>query len=150
MNALIGGIYPWIKALHVIAVISWLAALLYLPRLFVYHVEDASRGGRSHDLLSTMEVRLLRIIATPAMVLSWLLGLLLLSIPDLIDWTRYWPWMKLAGIGLLTWFHFFLAARRKEIEAGTCRLSGRTFRFLNEIPTLGMILIVIAVIVRPF
>ena len=150
MGDLLTSAYPWIKAVHIIAVISWMAALLYLPRLFVYHMEDTSSGGASHDLLSTMEIRLLRIIATPAMLLAWLMGLMLAITPGMIDFSQSWPWVKLAGIILLTWFHFWLAGRRREIVAGTCHLSARAFRILNELPTLAMIVIVFMVVVKPF
>ena len=144
--------YLWLKALHVISVIAWMAALLYLPRLFHYHQAEfeGNREARMMSTFSTMEVRLLRIIATPAMLAAWAFGLMLLAVPGLIDHSGIWIWVKLASVALLTWFHFWLAARRKELAAGGCRVSSRSFRLLNEVPSVLIVIIVIMVIVKPF
>ena len=150
MLALLGNLYPWLKALHVIAVIAWMAALLYLPRLYHYHQLENSAGRDVQQLFTTMESRLLRIIGTPAMMATWFFGLLLISVHGLIEWSQIWPWVKLAAIVTMTWFHFWLAARRKDLERGECRISARRFKLLNEIPSVLIIIIVIMVVVRPF
>ena len=144
--------YPWFKALHVISVIAWMAALLYLPRLFHYHQAEfeGSREARIMATFSTMEVRLLRIIGTPAMLAAWAFGIMLLAVPGMIDHSSIWIWVKLASVAVLTWFHFWLAARRKELATGRCRVSSRRFRLLNEIPSILIVIIVIMVIVKPF
>ena len=150
MGESLAAAYLWIKALHIVSVIAWMAALLYLPRLFVYHAEDAAGPGTSQDLLATMEVRLLRVIATPAMLLTWIFGLLLFSIPGLIDWSQGWVWIKLAGIVILSGFHMWLAGERRRLAEGIQRHTAKKYRIINEIPTLIMFLIVLAVVVRPF
>lgn len=143
-------LYPWLKALHIISMVAWMAALFYLPRLYSYHVSSGGRESNSHDIFSVMERRLLQIIATPAMLLTWIFGLLLLWVPGIIDWQAFWPWLKLAAILAMTWFQFWLAARRRELLNGDCRLSAKMFRRMNEVPTVLLIVIVIMVIVRPF
>jgi putative membrane protein len=140
--------YPWIKALHVISVIAWMAGLFYLPRLFVYHVERVEAGSDTDRLFQTMEVRLLRAIMLPSMVAAWVFGLALIMTPGVVDWSQVWPWTKALSVLGMTWFHMWLAARRKEFVRGENTLSGRRYRLMNEVPTLFMILIVVSVIVR--
>ena len=142
-------LHPWLKAGHIVAVIAWMAALLYLPRLFVYHLEHASDRPGRHAMFIVMETRLLRVIMTPAMVLTWTFGVALASLPGAIDWTQIWPWAKLVSVLALTGFHFWLARQSRMIEQGNCRISSRQFRMLNEVPTALMILIVVMVVVRP-
>ena len=143
-------ILPWIKAAHVISVIAWMAGLLYLPRLFVYHAESVKKGSSSDKLFTTMESRLLRIIMNPAMIAAWIFGLMLAFTPGVVDWNEIWPWIKAAGIIALTWFHHWLGLRRKEFSAGSNIRSGRRYRQMNELPTVLAIVIVVMVIVRPF
>lgn len=143
-------LYPWLKALHIISVIAWMAAIFYLPRLFAYHVSTGGASSASHEVFSTMEKRLLQIIATPAMLLTWIFGLFLVMVPGIVDWQSVWPWVKAASILIITWFHFWLAGRRRELLSGNCRFSARSFRMMNEVPTVLVIVIVIMVIVRPF
>ena len=140
----------WVKALHVISVIAWMAALLYLPRLFVYHAEEVGQTGETHEMFCTMERRLLRAIMNPAMIATWVFGLMVVFTPGIVDWGSVWPYTKVAGVLGLTWFHHWLGYRRKELMAGTCRITGRQFRLMNEVPTVMMIVIVISVIARPF
>lgn len=140
--------YPWTKSLHVISVIAWMAALFYLPRLFVYHVEQVGDSGPTHDMFLTMERRLLQAIMTPAMVASWIFGLGLVLTPGIVDWSMVWPWTKAASILGMTWFHMWLAKRRKDFIGGTNSRTGRTYRIMNEVPTLLMIIIVFSVIVK--
>ena len=147
MDWLAGG-YFWIKAFHIMAVIAWMAGLFYLPRLFVYHVERVGSGGDTDALFQTMEERLLRVIMNPAMIASWVLGLLLVLTPGIVQWSAVWPWTKLLGLVGMTWFHMWLAARRKAFIAGTNRLSGRQYRMMNEVPTVLMVLIVLSVVVK--
>ncbi len=141
--------YPWLKALHVIAVIAWMAGLLYLPRLFVYHAQSA-HGSAESELFKVMERRLLRAIMNPAMVAVFLFGGLLLVTPGVVDWAAGWIWVKLAGITGLTVVHHLFARWRKEFAADRNRRPARFYRIANEVPTLLMIVIVIMVIVRPF
>ncbi len=142
-------IYPWLKAGHIISFISWMAALLYLPRLFVYHVGIGSNRPLTHAMFVTMEARLLRAIMTPAMLSTWIFGFLLLLIPGTVDWVQYWPWLKMIAVVTLSVFHMWLARQRRLIEEGNCRVTSRQFRVINEIPTVLMIVIVIMVAVRP-
>lgn len=142
--------YPWVKSLHVISVIAWMAGLFYLPRLFVYHVEKVGNGGDTDELFQLMEMRLLRVIMNPAMIATWLFGLALVFTPGILDWSMTWPWTKAAAVLAMTWFHHWLGKRRKELMTGNCDISGRHFRLMNEVPTVLLIIIVISVIARPF
>lgn len=146
---LLSDFHLWTKSLHVISVIAWMAGIFYLPRLFVYHTESVGSIGETHRLFQIMEHKLYALIMTPAMLSSWLFGLLLVLTPGLIDWHQFWPWIKAAMVLAMTWFHFWLGARGKELAAGTCTISGKKFRMMNEVPTVLMIIIVIMVIVRP-
>ncbi|MGI9394553.1 MAG: protoporphyrinogen oxidase HemJ [Boseongicola sp.] len=143
-------IYPWVKALHVIAIISWMAGLLYLPRLFVYHVESAGRNADTHELFQTMERKLLRVIMNPAMIATWVFGILLALTPGVVDWSAIWPWSKAAAVLGMTWFHHWCAKERKALVEGQTAKSGRYYRLMNEVPTVLLIVIVFSVIVRPF
>jgi putative membrane protein len=142
--------YPWIKSLHVISVITWMAGLFYLPRLFVYHVEQVGHGGPTDEMFQVMERRLLRAIMNPSMVAAWVFGLMLVFTPGIVDWSAVWPWTKAASIVAMTWFHHWLGRRRKEFLAGPSPWTGRQFRLMNEVPTLLMLVIVFSVIARPF
>ncbi len=140
--------YPWIKAIHIMAVIAWMAGLFYLPRLFVYHVEQVGDQGTTHEMFQTMERRLLRAIMNPAMIATWLFGLCLVFTPGIVSWDQVWPWTKAAGVLSMTWFHHWLGLRRKDFISGTNSLTGRQFRMMNEVPTLLMVLIVVSVVVK--
>jgi len=148
MGHFLTSLYPWTKALHVISVIAWMAGLFYLPRLLVYHVENVQPGSETDTLFQTMERRLLRMIMNPAMTLATIFGLMLVFTPGLVDWSQVWPWTKAAAVVVMVWFHHWLGLRRKEISKGTCKVSGRTFRLMNELPTVLMVVIVLSVIVR--
>ena len=145
----LAGFYPWIKALHVIAVISWMAGMLYLPRLFVYHV-DAAPGSDKSETFKVMEQRLLRAIINPAMGLAWIFGLLMLATPGIVDWSEGWIYVKLAAVVLMSGLHGQLSRWRKDFEADRNRRSARFYRLVNEVPTVLLIVIVIMVIVKPF
>jgi protoporphyrinogen IX oxidase len=140
--------YPWIKALHVISVIAWMAGLFYLPRLFVYHVETVEAGSETDRLFQTMERRLLRAIMNPAMTATWVFGLCLVFTPGIVDWSSVWPWTKALSVLGMTWFHHWLGLRRKDFVSGSNTVSGRTYRMMNEVPTVFLIVIVCSVIVK--
>lgn len=142
--------YPWTKSLHVISVIAWMAGLFYLPRLFVYHAEVVGQEGETAELFQTMEVRLLRAIMNPAMIATWVFGLALVFTPGIVDWGAIWPWTKAICVLAMTWFHHWLGLRRKEFLAGENTRTGRTYRMMNEFPTLLLVVIVVSVIARPF
>jgi len=142
--------YPWIKAFHLISVFSWMAGMFYLPRLFVYHAERAETGSELSEIFSTMEFKLLRTIMRPAMLASWFFGILLALVPGAVDWNAGWPWIKLISVLSMTGVHFWLSQQQKTFAAGQNRRSGRLFRWVNEIPTVLMVIIVIMIVVRPF
>jgi protoporphyrinogen IX oxidase len=144
------GAYVWIKALHVIAVISWMAGMFYLPRLFVYHAERAAVGSELDQTFQVMELKLMKVIMNPAMIATWFFGGLLALIPGVVDWSSGWAWVKLASILAMSGMHGWLGARRKDFAAGRNSRAGRTYRLANEVPTVLMILIVLAVIAKPF
>lgn len=148
MQDLLSEIYPWVKSLHVVSVIAWMAGLFYLPRLFVYHVEKVKTGSETDDLFQVMERRLLKAIMNPSMIATWIFGVALVMTPGIVDWTMLWPWMKTGSVCLMTWFHIWLAVRRKDFVAGANRISGRGYRIMNEVPTLLLIIIVTSVIVK--
>mgnify|MGYP002785968745 CR=1 FL=1 len=154
MSEVLADWYPWVKAFHVMAVIAWMAGLFYLPRLFVYHVEGLDRrgvaAGSEMDLLFQRQERLLlKAIMTPAMLATWAFGLLLVMTPQAgVDAGAPWVWAKAAGVLAMSGFHGWLSARRRAFAAGTNRLDGRRYRLMNEVPTVLMVVIVIAVFVR--
>ena len=148
MAEILVNLYPWVKALHIISVISWMAGLLYLPRLFVHHVERAGDSGELHDTFVMMEQKLLRVIMNPAMIATWVFGLCLVFTPGIVDWTSFWPWVKAGAVLAMSGFHDWLGKRRKELAAGTNTRSGRTYRLMNEVPTVLMIIIVFSVVLK--
>ena len=149
MTAWLVDAYPWIKALHVISVISWMAGMLYLPRLFVYH-SDADPGSDAARMLKVMERRLLNAIMTPAMIASLAFGLLLAATPGVVDWSSAWPYAKLVLLtGMIVLYHLNIRWQRAFAEDRN-RHSAKFFRFANEAPTVLMIAIVIIIIVKPW
>lgn len=143
------GMYPWFKALHIIFVIAWMAALLYMPRLFVNHA-DLKPGSEASNLLKTMEGRLLRIIMRPAAALTILFGGALLSVPGVVDWSMSWIHVKLTAVLGLIIMHGLMEKWRADFTRDANTRSSRFFRMINEIPALLMIVIVIMVVVKPF
>ncbi len=139
--------YMWVKAVHVMAIIAWMAGMLYLPRLFVYHA-DAAPGSELSETLKVMEHRLLRIIIGPAMGLAWILGLWLAWRGGLL--TSGWFHAKLAFVIVLSGFHGFLSTSARRFAEDANTLPSRRWRLLNEIPAVLMIFIVFLVIVKPF
>jgi putative membrane protein len=139
----------YVKAFHVIAIIAWMAGLLYLPRLFVYHAESP-KGSAQGETFKLMERRLLFAITTPAMLASWVLGLIL-AFGGAIDWARDgWFHLKLLLVLLLSAYHGLLMRWTKDFALDRNAHSARFYRIANEVPTLLMIGIVILAIVRPF
>jgi putative membrane protein len=138
--------YLWIKALHLIAVISWMAGLLYLPRLFVYH--SAVGPGAQSETFKTMERRLYRYIMTPAMVVAWIAGLILIVEGNLLQ--QAWLHAKLALVSVLTGLHFYFGRLMGLLARDANPHSQRFYRIINEAPTLLMIGAVILVVVKPF
>jgi protoporphyrinogen IX oxidase len=148
-EALIAVAYPWLKALHIIAVIAWMAGLLYLPRLFVYHA-GVPAGSNRAAMLQIMERRLLYGIMTPAAIMTYGFGLLLAAIPGVVAWRQGWIWAKLALVAVLTVFHLLLAHWRRDLAAGKDSHTQRFYRIVNEVPTILMIAIVVLVVLKPF
>lgn len=142
--------YPWIKTLHLLAVVSWMAGLLYLPRLFVYHVETDAEFINYPETIEKWEHLLLKRIMGPAMMVTWICGLLLIGMPGIVDFGQGWIWVKLLCVVLMTVFHVFLSKQRKQLAAGERPYTGKQYRMLNEVPTVLMVIIIIMVIVRPF
>ena len=148
MDDVLAGAYLWIKALHVMAVIAWMAGLFYLPRLFVYHAEQVETGSPTDVMFQRMERLLLKAIMNPAMIVTWGAGLALVMTPGIVDWGWLWPWTKAGAVLAMTWFHMWLGARRKGFVAGMNQMSGRQYRMMNEVPTVLMVVIVLSVIVK--
>ena len=141
--------YVWIKALHVIAVIAWMAGLLYLPRLYVYHA-GVTPDSEAAAHFRVMERRLLRAIMNPALIAVLIFGGLLLANFGPGEWRAGWLHVKLLCVAVLIAIHMLLARWRRQLEAGKSPQTARTYRIVNEIPALLMVIIVIMVIVRPF
>ena len=137
----------WLKALHVVAVISWMAGLLYLPRLMVYHA-GAERGSVQSETFKVMERRLLRAIMNPAMIVVWITGPLLAWQMGFLN--DYWMWAKFALVAVMSDFHHRLARWMKTFAANENQKDARFFRIMNEVPTVLMLGIVALVIVKPF
>ena len=140
--------YLTLKALHLIAVISWMAGLLYLPRIFVYHSENIKENNVS-EVFKIMEFKLYNYIMMPAMILSWILGLLLISNIGFDQLSSYWLQLKLFLVIILTVYHFFLGKCLNNFKKNENKYSSRFFRIFNEIPTLLLILIVFVVVLKP-
>ena len=141
------GLYPWMKALHVIAIIAWMAGMLYLPRLFVYHCE-AEPGSKQSETFKVMERRLLRAIINPAMIVSWVVGLWLIWAGGFL--ASGWMHAKLLLVLGMSAMHGFLSRWVRAFAADRNTHSQKFYRFINEVPTILMIAIVILVIVKPF
>jgi putative membrane protein len=142
-------LYPWILSLHVISLIAWMAAMFYLPRLYVYHCQ-VPVGSTESERFKVMERRLLKQIMTPAMIATWIFGILLVLTPGIITWHQGWWYVKLVSVLLLTGFHGAASKWRKDFLNDRNRRPERFYRFANEVPTILMVVIVIMVIVKPF
>jgi len=149
MSDFLASAYQWLKALHVISVIAWMAGLFYLPRLFIYHNDADQNETVQIETFKVMERRLLKAIMNPAMISSWVFGLLMVA-AGLIDWSMIWPWIKAAMVIGMTWFHMWCGKQRRLFETGEQVFVTKTYRYMNEVPTLFMLVIVIMAIVEPF
>ena len=141
-------IYLTLKALHLIAIISWMAGLLYLPRIFVYHVENNNDQNTS-NIFKVMERKLYFYIMMPAMILSWILGLLLIGSIGFDQLASKWLQIKLILVFILTIYHVFLGACLKKFSIDKNTYSSKFYRIINEVPTILLILIVFIVIFKP-
>ena len=140
--------YLLFKSLHLIAVISWMAGLLYLPRIFVYHAENNSEVNIS-EIFKTIERKLYFYIMTPAMILSWLFGLILIHSIGFQQLGQTWMLLKLLFVIILTLYHFYLGRLLSQFNIGNNRHSHKFYRYINEIPTILLILIIFVVIFKP-
>lgn len=140
--------YDWIKAAHLVSVISWMAGMFYLPRLFVYHSEKGEVGSELDSTFIVMERKLLKVIMNPAMMASWVFGLILIALGG-FDFSSLWSWIKLFSVVAMTVCHVWLSKCQKEFAAGKNNKTGRTYRIANEVPTVLMLIIIIMVVVRP-
>ncbi len=142
-------LYPWTKAIHIVAVIAWMAGLLYLPRLYVYHCETAP-GTEASERFKIMELKLYKFIMTPAMLVTFALGIVLALTPGLVDWHEGWFHVKLVAVLLLAGFQGALGKWRREFLHDRRTKSQRFFRIVNEVPTVLMVVAVVMVVVQPF
>lgn len=149
MHDFIATHYLWFKALHLMAVISWMAGIFYLPRLYVYHAE-AEKGSELSETLKIMERKLLKIIMNPAMIAAWIFGLLMLHANTGIMTGQGWMHAKLTLVLAMSGFHGYLAYTRKVFLRDENKKSHKFYRKINEIPTLLMMAIVILAVVKPF
>ena len=140
-------LYLLFKALHLIAVISWMAGLLYLPRIFVYHTEATHDSQKS--IFKIMERKLYNYIMMPAMLLSWLLGLLLIHSLGFNVFLEVWMQIKIVSVIILTYYHFLLGKYLNELSIGISTKTSKFFRIINEIPTILLIVIVFVVVFKP-
>jgi putative membrane protein len=140
--------YLLFKSLHLISVISWMAGLLYLPRIFVYHAENSSEKKTS-EIFKTMERKLFYLIMTPAMILSWIFGVILIHIIGFQEIGQTWMILKMIFVIILTLYHFYLGKILAQFKIDQNVHSHKFYRFINEIPTLLLILIVFVVVFKP-
>ena len=143
--------YLLFKSIHLIAIISWMAGLLYLPRIFVYHSESIA-NNKSQDLISTfkiMERRLFIYIMNPAMIVSWIFGILLIHTIGMDNFGSFWLQLKLFFVVILTIYHFFLFLCLRKFAENNNSFSPKFYRIINEIPTVLLILIVLIVVFKP-
>ena len=148
MTDLLATAYLWIKAIHIMAVITWMAGIFYLPRLFVYHAEQAKPGDARDQVFQVMEYKLFRYIMRPSMMVVWAFGLALVMVPGLVDWGSVWPWVKLLSVLGMTWFHVWCGKHVRLFSQSGATLTGRQYRMMNEVPTVLMIAIVFAVVLK--
>ena len=141
-------LYLLFKSLHLIAVISWMAGLLYLPRIFVYHAETRDNIGQS-ETFKLMEKRLYFYIMNPAMILSWIFGVLLIHAQGILSLGLLWMKIKIGLVIILTGYHFYLLAILKDFQIDNNDKSSKFFRIINEVPTLLLIIIIFVVIFKP-
>jgi protoporphyrinogen IX oxidase len=140
-------LYLLFKSLHLIAVISWMAGLLYLPRIFVYHSEATHESQK--DVFKTMERKLYNYIMMPAMLLSWLFGILLIHSLGITIFLELWMQIKIVLVSILTFYHFLLGKYLVDFSIGSNNKSSKFFRIINEVPTIVLIVVVFVVVFKP-
>lgn len=140
--------YPWLKALHILSLIAWMAGMFYLPRLFVYHAGSAP-GSPTSETFKTMERRLYRTIMIPAMIATWLFGIGL-TFTGVVVWTTFWLYAKLLLVAAMTWLHMIFGRWQRAFAADARPHGAGFYRAINEVPTLLLIGIVILAVVKPF
>ncbi len=148
-NNLLINNYSLIKAFHIISMVAWMSAILYLPRLFVYHT-TVKRNSEASKMLKIMEYRLQKFIMNPAMLLTIIFGVFLLKTNGIINWTEKWIYFKLLGVFLLLVVHNLLGRYRKDFFLDKNKHSGRFYKILNEVPTILLIVIILLVYLKPF
>jgi len=146
--SLLAPYYPWLKALHILSVIAWMAGMLYLPRLFVYHA-GSEPGSATSETFKTMERRLYRGIMTPAMIATWIFGIGL-TLTGVVVWTTFWLYAKLVLVAGMTWMYMIFGRWRGAFAADARPHGVGFYRAINEVPTLLLIGIVILAAVKPF
>jgi putative membrane protein len=142
-------LYPWVKSAHVVSMVAWMAGLFYLPRLYVYHC-DVARGSEESERFKVMERRLLKQITMPAMIATFLFGIVLAATPGVIDWAAGWWHLKLLCVLILAAFTGKLGAWRRDFLEDRNTRSAKFYRIANEVPTVLLLLVVVMVIVKPF
>ena len=148
-NNLLINNYSLIKAFHVISMVAWMSAILYLPRLFVYHT-TVKKNSEASKVLKIMEYRLQKFIMNPAMLLTIIFGVFLLKTNGIINWTEKWIYFKLLGVFLLLVVHNLLGRYRKDFFLDKNKHSGRFYKILNEVPMVLLIIIILLVYLKPF
>ena len=148
-NNLLINNYSLIKAFHVISMVAWMSAILYLPRLFVYHT-TVKRNSEASKMLKIMEYRLQKFIMNPAMLFTIIFGVFLLKTNGIINWTEKWIYFKFLGVFLLLVVHNLLGRYRKDFFLDKNKHSGRFYKILNEVPTILLIVIILLVYLKPF
>jgi putative membrane protein len=141
-------LYPWTKAFHIISMVAWMAGMFYLPRLYVYHTM-VTPGSAESERFKVMEYRLMKQIINPAMIATFVFGIILALTPGLIDWSAGWWHVKLLCVLLLTGFHGAASRWRKDFMNDANRRSTKFYRIANEVPTVLLVIIVIMIVVRP-
>ena len=148
-NNLLINNYSLIKAFHIISMVAWMSAILYLPRLFVYHT-TVKRNSEASKMLKIMEYKLQKFIMNPAMLFTIIFGVFLLKTNGIINWTEKWIYFKLLGVFLLLVVHNLLGRYRKDFFLDKNKHSGRFYKILNEVPTILLIVIILLVYLKPF
>lgn len=138
------------KSLHIISMVAWMAGLFYLPRIFVYHVENGANEASLSDVFKTMERKLYKYIMNPSMMSTWLFGIILLMTPGIVDYSSGWIYVKIISLLLLTGFHVWLGRVCQDFAGEANLRSGRFYRLMNEVPTVLLVVIVVMVVVKPF
>ena len=140
--------YLWIKSFHIISVIAWMAGILYLPRLYVYHC-DVESGSKQSETFKVMVRRLIRAIMNPAMGATFFFGILLILTPGIVDWSVAWPWLKSALLMAMMAVHIALSRWRRHFAIDENQHSRNFYRVINEVPTVLLIAIVLVVVIKP-